>query len=426
MTDKDENFLKNLYYDLDSKYAFASRKKLYDALKRKKKEIGLKTIDSFLSKDEVATLFKQRPKQTAVKRRIVNVTLFSQLISDLADFSSLKGRNRGFCFLCVTSDAFSHFLFLHKIKKKDKSSMTQVFKDILDNPPIDRNKVKFIFTDEGNEYRSLVPLFHSYGIKLMHNSGKIKAHLAEVTIRHLQRPLFKLLHYLKSLTWIDLIDLLAKKHNETKTPALFNFSPSEIVFDEKKREQYRLMKARDLLKFYERNAKSPTFVPGDEVRYLTPRTQFSKAYLPAYSIDTAIVKKLKPSIPIQYELVQKSTGKPIKRKFYDFQLSLVTPPQITDKNDLKESIGSKRELNEEEEEEDKRKKGVPDELGVIRSLYIDQSRLAGSRKLRSGRETSDEREFVIKDARDPRFVKIVDKSGLEKLKKDGRLVFDTI
>ena len=112
MTDPDETLLKNLFYNLDSNELFASRQKLHDALKRKKKEVGFKFIDDFLSKSEVATLFKQRPKQTAVKRRIVNTSLFSELICDLADLSSLKSRNRGFCFLSVTIDAFSHFLFL--------------------------------------------------------------------------------------------------------------------------------------------------------------------------------------------------------------------------------------------------------------------------------------------------------------------------
>ena len=77
-------------------------------------------------------------------------------------------------------------------------------------------------------------------------------------------------------------------------------------------------------------------------------------------------------------------------------------------------------------EEEKRKKGVPDDLGVRRSLYIDQSRLASSRTLRSGRETSQKKEYVIKDARDPKFVQIVDEAGLEKLKKDERLISDTI
>lgn len=422
MTDPDETLLKNLFYNFDSNELFASRQKLYDALKRQKKRVALKFINDFLSTSEVATLFKQRPKQTAVKRRITGTSLFSELISDLADFSSLKSKNRGFCFLCVTIDAFSHFLFLHKIKKKNKSCMTEVFKDILENPPVDKNKVKFLFSDEGNEYRSLIPFLSSYGVKLIHNTSKIKAHLAEITIRHLQRPLFKLLHYLKSLNWIDLVDLLAKKHNETKTPALFGFSPVEIVYDRKKREQYRLLKARDLLKFYKRNSKSPSFAPGDEVRYLLPRKQFSKAYLPAYSVDTAIVVGLKPTIPIQYELVQKQSGKPIRKKFYDYQLSLVRQPQITDEDDLKASFDSKRVPNEEE----KRKKGVPDDLGVRRSLYIDQSRLASSRTLRSGRETSQKKEYVIKDARDPKFVQIVDEAGLEKLKKDERLISDTI
>ena len=414
--DRDEKILRELYYDLKSPYAFTSKNRLYGALKRKINEVKLSKIENFLSHDRSASIFKQRPKQTAKRRKLENVSLWSELACDLADLSSLSSANSSYCWLLVCIDVFSHWLILKKVKKKDKNCMSVAFEEILNEPPLQKQKVKFAFVDRGQEFLAISELWKKYDIKLMHAKSHIKSSLSEITIRHVKKQIFKLLNYFHSLRWIDLIDSLAKRHNERPSDTLFGYSPRDIVFDEKKRERYKLLKARALFKFYKKNAKSPEFIPGSEVRYLLPRTKFMKEHVPAYSSQVAVVTGFLPTIPIQYDLMLKN-GEKLPRRYYAFELSRVSEPQITDENDLKEGKEEKKDSSTVDE----RSKGIKDELGERRDLFVSETKYKESRTLRSGKQHLGQKLFVIKDKRDPSYEKTVDEIGLKKLQSDGLL-----
>ena len=135
--DADEKFLREHYYRFDSPEAFGTRRKLHQALKRKIKTAKIDVVDSFLKKDKIATLFKRRPKQTAVKRQLQGMTLFSELSADLMDLGSLRKFNSNYAWILVVIDNFSHFLILKKLKQKSKSCMLEAFKDIFSSSPID-------------------------------------------------------------------------------------------------------------------------------------------------------------------------------------------------------------------------------------------------------------------------------------------------
>lgn len=416
--DSESKTLKDLYYNLDNPYAFSSKSRLYKALKKKINDAKFHTINEVLDRDRTATIFKQRPKQTAKRRKLVGATLWSEQAVDLADLSSLGSKNSSYCWLVVCIDVLSHWLILKKAKKKDKTCMTSVFEQILNEPPMQKQKVKFIYSDQGQEIVSLTELWKKYGIKLMHAKTHIKSSLSEISIRHIKKQIFKLLNYFHSLRWVDLIDSLAKRHNDRPSDALFGYSPREIVFDERKREHLKLLKARALLKFYKKNAKSPQFPPGTEVRYLLPKTKFMKEHVPAFSSQVAVVTGFRPTTPIQYRL-QLRNGDKLPRLFYGFELSRVIEPQITDEKDLKAGEEENQGLSSTV---DLKSKGVKDEMGERRDLFVSETKYKESRTLRSGKKHLAQKMFVIKDKRDPSYEKTVDELGLKKLRSDGLLL----
>ena len=150
--DDDDQFLKDQFYNFASPQGFGTRQKLYEALKRKIKEAKIKKIDNFLAAQKIHTLFKRRPKQTAVKRQLVGMTLFSELSCDLMDLGSLRNFNSNYAWILVVIDTFSRYLVLRKLKKKDRNCMLEAFKDIFSNSPIDVKKVRFLFCDQGMNF----------------------------------------------------------------------------------------------------------------------------------------------------------------------------------------------------------------------------------------------------------------------------------
>lgn len=434
--DKDEQLLRSHYYDFSLPEGFGTRRKLQQALKRKIAEAKVKKIDQFLARDKIYTLFKPRPKQTAVKRQLIEVSLFHELSADLMDLGSLRTYNSNYAWILVVIDNFSKFLVLKKLKKKDKSCMLEAFKDIFSNSPIDIKKVKLIFSDRGNEFLSLKDYWESNDIKLIHSTTPIKSTLAEVTIRNIQRQCFRYLEYLHSLRWVDIIEVIARKHNSSTHKGLMNFTPDDLISSPVKREKLKFERAKDRLQFLKRNARSPRFMLGQKVRYLLKKTQFSKAYIPAFSQEIATIVKVRPTVPTMYQIAV--GDKKISRNFYDYQLSPISEPQITDAMDLEKSgeksgkkVGEKEKEEEgkkeeekrgiKEEEEEEKKRGKTNKEGIRRSLYIDKEELSNARTLRSGRETSNVKSYIIKDRRDPRYLKRVNSEELEQLRQDGML-----
>ena len=432
--DDDDQFLKDQFYNFASPQGFGTRQKLYEALKRKIKEAKIKKIDNFLAAQKIHTLFKRRPKQTAVKRQLVGMTLFSELSCDLMDLGSLRNFNSNYAWILVVIDTFSRYLVLRKLKKKDRNCMLEAFKDIFSNSAIDVKKVRLLFCDQGNEFLLLRSYLEAKDIKIIHSTTPIKSTLAEITIRNIQRQCFRYLEYLHSLRWVDIIDVIARKHNSSTHKGLMNYTPDDLISSPVKRERFKFETARDRLKFLKQNSKSPQFMLGQKVRYLLKKTQFSKDYIPAFSQEIATIVKVRPTVPVMYEIAV--GDKKVRRNFYGYQLSGIIEPQITDAADLKKSgeksgekVGERKKAEDEEEEkrgvkkeeEEEKTRGRTDHEGIRRSLYIDKEELANSRKLRSGRETSNVKSYIIKDRRDPRYSRRVNSEELAQLRQDGML-----
>ena len=114
--DKDTALLRKMYYEnFSSPTAFATRKRLQDALKRK---IDQDKISEFLAQDRIHGLYKPRPRKTFPRRKVVVHDLFSFISADLIDFQSLSTRNKNFSWILLVMDNLSKFVAARSLKKK--------------------------------------------------------------------------------------------------------------------------------------------------------------------------------------------------------------------------------------------------------------------------------------------------------------------
>ena len=118
----EEKVFRELYYSLDSPQNFASKARLFKALKKQFKHLKEKDIDSWLFADKIHTLYKKRPPKNFVRRKYMldSSRLFESGSMDIADFQSLKTKrgNGGNAYLLVFLGNFSKYLITKNLKKK--------------------------------------------------------------------------------------------------------------------------------------------------------------------------------------------------------------------------------------------------------------------------------------------------------------------
>ena len=415
--ESDNELLQREYYNFDSPYLFSTRKRLQDAIKRKINKNKDAEILAFLKSDRIATQYKPRPKRNFPRRKVETRGLWNELGMDLCDFQLYRNQrgNHGYAWLLVVVELVSRWVTVRKIKRKDKVCMTEAVNSVLDTAPLQKDKVKLAWVDRGQEFLSIKEsVFERNGIKLIHVNSDVKSACTERQIRILKSLLFKLCDFAHSLAWVEFVDYVVARMNNTELAVLNNRTPMQIINDPKARAQLKWENGQKMLKFYKTQNLSPKFLPHDRVRILLKKTQFGKAHVAAYSDSLYTVAHIKPTIPLSYVLRDDSSGKLLPHHFYEQELSLVSTPQIRDIDDLQQPKGTKEKGLEEKTDTQRRLEEENKEL------YIAGNRLAQSRTLRSGRQTApDQLEYELRDRKKPAFVRYISQQQKDQMVKDG-------
>ena len=143
-------------------------------------------------------------------------------------------------------------------------------------------------------------------------NNEAKSVIAERFIRTLKNKIYKYMTSISKNVYIDKLDDIAKKYNNTYHNSI-KMKPTDV-----KDNTYI-----DLKK--ESNGKDPKFKVGDHVRISNYKNIFAKGYLPNWSEEIFIIKKIKKPIPWTYVL-NDVNGKEIIGTLYENEL------QKTDQN----------------------------------------------------------------------------------------------
>jgi len=311
-----KDVLTNIYYDPAQPGSFSGPAALYNRAKKLGHKITHRKVKEFLEEQDVYTL--HRPVITKFARnRVVSGGIDALWDSDLADVSSLHKQNDGVKFLLIAIDVFSRYLFVQTLNNKKHETIIKAFDKIFSSGRIPQR----LRTDKGGEFKNR--WFKKYtknkGITHYVTYNQQKANYAERVIRTLKATMYKYFDHMQSHRYLDILQTLVSRYNNSPHRSLAGKSPNEINRDNEaitwKRMYVNTAKSLSKNKF--------TFKVGDLVRISHEKRVFSRDYENKWTRELFKIssRKMRANIPI-YKLVD-FHDEPIEGTFYASELQLV-------------------------------------------------------------------------------------------------------
>jgi hypothetical protein len=251
------------------------------------------------------------------RRRVIVKSLNDLFQADLVEMIPYSGENNGFKYILVVINCFSKFVWAFPLKTKTGyevvENMEKVFK---------QQQPKNLQTDMGKEFfnKTFQLLMKKYNINHYNTYSEKKASIVERVNRTLKNLMWKEFNYHGHYRWINLLDNIVQKYNNSKHRTI-GMKPSEV---KKKHEKKLLNTVYNRIKIVNLSSK---FHVGDHVRISKTRGVFDKKYMPIWSTEIFTIKKILLTNPNTY-LLQDYQKQDIKGCFYQQQLQKVKHPDV--------------------------------------------------------------------------------------------------
>ena len=241
--------------------------------------------------------FKKRKVYSTFKDNIWGV--------DLADMQLLSKYNKGIGFLLCVINIFSKYAWLVPLKDKKGTGIVKAFQSILKQSIRKPNKV---WVDKGSEF------YNAYFKKWLrdndivmystHNEGK--SVVAERFIRTIKSKIYKYMTSISRNVYIDKLDDIVDEYNNTYHAAI-KMEPIDV------KDNTYINADKEI------NNKDPKFKAGDHVRISKYKNIFTKGYMPNWSEEVFVIKKVKITVPWTY-VINDLNGEEITGTFYEKKL----------------------------------------------------------------------------------------------------------
>ena len=207
---------------------------------------------------------------------------------DLADMQLLSKLNKGFRSLLCVIDIFSKYAWVIPLKDKKGISIVNAFQIILKKSNRKPNK---IWIDKGNEFynSSFKKWLKDNDIEMYSTNNEGKSVIAEIFIRASKNNIYKYMTSLSKNVYIDKVDDIVKKYNNTYHTSI-KMKPLDV-----KDNTYIGFKK-------EVSDKNHKYKVGYHVRISKYKNIFAKGYMPNWSEEIFIIKKIKNTVPWTYVL----------------------------------------------------------------------------------------------------------------------------
>ena len=199
---------------------------------------------------------------------------------DLADMQLLSKCNKGIRFLLCVIDTFSKYAWVFPLKDKKGISIVKAFQIILKQS--NSRKPNKIWVDKGSEF------YNDYFKKWLrdndivmystHNEGK--SVVAERFIKTLKSKIYKYMTSISKSVYIDKLDDIVDEYNNTYHTTI-KVKPIDV------KDNTYINASKEI------NNKDPKFKVGDHVRISKYKSIFAKGYMPNWSEEIFVIKKLK-------------------------------------------------------------------------------------------------------------------------------------
>lgn len=174
--------------------------------------------------------------------------------------------------------------------------------------------------DQGGEFYnfSVKRLLASKNVHMYSVQNKIKAGIVERFNRTLKNLCYKNFNYISEWNFIDHLDRLVKKYNESYHRTI-KMKPANVRL---KHEKQLLATVYNFIKFKQK-AK---FKVGDYVRISDTTGTFRRGFQTQWSTAIYTIKKVQSTYPVTYKLEDSSLKSPLERSFYTEELQKVRYP----------------------------------------------------------------------------------------------------
>ena len=200
--------------------------------------------------------------------------------ADLADMQLLSKYNKGIRFLLCVIDIFSKYAWVVPLKDKKGISIVKAFQSILNQS--NSRKPNKIWVDKGSEF------YNAYFKKWLrdndlvmystHNEGK--SVVAERFIRTIKSKIYKYMTSISKNAYIDKLDDIVDKYNNTYHTTI-KMKPADV------KDNTYVNADKEI------NNKDPKFKVGNRVRISKYKNIFAKGYIPNWSEEVFVIKKIK-------------------------------------------------------------------------------------------------------------------------------------
>ena len=218
----------------------------------------------------------------------------------------LSKYNKGIRFLLCVIDIFSKYAWVVLLKDKKGISIVKAFQIILKQS--NSRKPNKIWVDKGSEFynASFKKWLQDNDIVMYSTHNEGKSVVAERFIRTLKSKIYKYMTSISKNVYIDKLDDIVDEYNHTYHTAI-KMKPADV------KDNTYINADKEI------NNKDPKFKVGDRVRISKYKNIFAKGYMPNWSEEVFVIKKVKNTVPWTY-VINDLNGEEITGTFYEKEL----------------------------------------------------------------------------------------------------------
>lgn len=271
-------------------------------------------------KEDVVNELHKPARKIFRRRRVVVKGLNDLWQADLVEMIPYWKFNKGYRYMLVVINVFSKYVWIEPIKSKSAKDVVLAMRIIIQKA---KDTPKNLQTDMGKEFfnKEFQKLMFEYNINHYNTYSNLKASVVERVNRTIKNLMWKRFSLRGNYKWIDILDEVVQKYNNTKHSAI-GIKPNEV---NKKNEECILKSSFTHMKTVD--PKTPKFNVGDYVRISKHREAFSKGYTPNWSNEIFRIKKVNLTNPNTY-LIQDENASEISGGFYEQELQKVKHPDV--------------------------------------------------------------------------------------------------
>ena len=302
-----DKILKNKAFDIvkDPKYDGYQRglaSMVYKFFDKKSKGSGVK----LMSQNKQLANELHKPIIRKFEKRRVYATFKDNIWGvDLADMQLLSKYNKGIRSLLCVIDIFSKYTWVVPLKDKKGTSIVKAFQIILKQSNRKPNKM---WVDKGSEFYNVYfkKWLRDNDIIMYSTYNERKSVVAERFIRKLKGKIYKYMTSISKNVYINKLDDIVDEYNNT-CHATIKMKPIDI------KDNTYINASKEI------NNKDPKFKVADHVRISKYKNIFAEGYMPNWSEEVFVIKKVKNTIPWTY-VINDLNGEEIIGTFYEKEL----------------------------------------------------------------------------------------------------------